>query len=235
MLLTNNTSNINKDKRSFVTVSSEGKIPIISNQSSSTNVNMNLNINLNTINNISNISNLSNMDFPNLKKMSRMLSKKQMSKKVFNKIEDSVMEGLSESMMCEGVIINVPKNKNYFVNKPKEHNMNYRVYTDGDAEESDVEVDSEILDMIEDYYGDTNNVNKDDRETKKMKKYKKIRSRSLLDLKKKRNVIDMDIDLGSSIKNNKNNVIKKAQKQMINIFNDVSTSKVYILFLIFSL
>ena len=222
MLFTSNTPNTNKDKKSSITVtSSDSKIPIISKKSSGTNVNMNLNMNLNSMNNVSNISNL---DFPNLKKMSRMLSKKQMSKNILNKIEDSIMEGLTESMMCEGVIINLPKNKSYFVNKPKEQNMNYKVYTDGDADDSDCGVDSEILDMIEDYYGDSyNNISN---ENGKMKKYKKIRSRSLLDLKKKRNVIDIDLDLASSIKDHKNCNFKKAQKQMINILNDVSISNV---------
>lgn len=190
---------------------------IINNHTSNANnVNVNVNVNVNTINTNTNTT----RDKNHLKKISRMISRKKISKHQFHNFNNSPDEDgvdLSESMMCEGANVKMPV-KSYIVNKPKEDHMNYRVFTEGDLYDSDDSDDigvtsgSEILNFVESHRS-RGELGRDEDEDDKFKRFKKNRSKSLLELKKQR---------GFGLTGNE----KDKKKEVITLFQDVSISKV---------
>jgi hypothetical protein len=192
---------------------------------SSNNVNVNVNLNLNTINNVSNIQHKEKPN--NFHKLTKLMSRKKISKKQFYNFMKNNEEDLndsSQSLMSEGVIIKMPF-KLYQVNKPKDDLNNLRILTDGDFIDSDDNSDfdfdsdnSELIDII-DEKSESLIIG---RKIKKKNNFVKTRSKSFLGIRINNNLLT-DID---------DSKIKIKKKNMIKMFNDMSLSKVLLIFIL---
>ena len=126
--------------------------------------------------------------------------------------------------MSEGVIIKMPF-KLYQVNKPKDDLNNLRILTDGDFIDSDDNSDfdfdsdnSELIDII-DEKSESLIIG---RKIKKKNNFVKTRSKSFLGIRINNNLLT-DID---------DSKIKIKKKNMIKMFNDMSLSKVLLIFIL---
>jgi hypothetical protein len=196
------------------------------NKNSSNNVNLNLNVNLKTINQIP----LKADRESNARKTLLRKSRKNTTKKHTQNTDNFAYEDCDDSMISEGVEINLPQSY-FIVKKPKDLENNFRLYTEGDAI-NDVSINNEndFAYNISDSSGEDNNDNDMDNtikifnDEKEVTKSKKLRSKSLL---------HVPLIKGFREDRNGNKTKKLSGFPFIGIFNQISLAKVRIFLLTF--